>query len=606
MGHATIKKYRRKTMKNKSKGKKLHLKKNLKLRTKQKNAKKTQKRFRLKNKTKRMKRMKKTKKIKKMKGGEDEDETELLTFPDRKDDKYKKEDGKFDGAAYMKAIQAYNKQQAEAMHVENPTEDRVNIENIGEECTNVDPLNNSSNEFGQMKPKFLKFQFEGKPQIYCYNYEDIKQDLDNIGNICCVWKKTNPEAEDNEEGYGTSCIVRSTYDLLGNVCNYINDPMLYEINNPEAYTAEDDYLCVWRSLINIRTWISQKAVKEIYENKCNSHKGKFILKNPKRTLIGNLYNVFGVGMLHGQQPGEFIFDIKFELDNNNTTAESCTISTSTDFILDKRKLLTEYGKIYDQFWNDINVNNESYDPNDDSFASQSSISYEEQPASVSSVFSNMDTPPISPIGPTRRLFPNTPDSISMTNNILNSPDQDRRTLMNDSVTLDETSPWMNDDLQNVLRDIDTTRSHNDSQLPPIPLPLPYPIVSLPTNNSNPITESYVFLSPGSGLRPTSTRRGNTYEVGTAGNFRIGPLSAQNQSPQFEQPRNRRRIGNSGSLPTQIVSPVPQTVSPVPFNAQGFFNDSSDNSSGQIPATINNGSVFGEFDPFSPSTSPPRR
>ena len=166
MGHTTIKKYRRKTMKNKSEGKKLHLNQNLKLRTKQKNAKKTQKRFRLKNKplkskTKRMKN--KTKKMKKktktMKGGVDEVETELLTFPDRKEAKYKKEDGSFDGAAYMKAIQAYNKQQADAMHVEDPIEDREDrtgqTYTPNELCSNVDPSNNH-NEIGSMKPNYLK------------------------------------------------------------------------------------------------------------------------------------------------------------------------------------------------------------------------------------------------------------------------------------------------------------------------------------------------------------------------------------------------------------------------------------------------------------------
>jgi hypothetical protein len=584
MGHATIKKYRRKTMKNKNKGKKLHLKKNLKLRTKQKNAKKTQKRFRLKNKTKRVKKMKK---IKKMKGGDEDEVPKLLTFPDREDDKYKKKDGKFDGAAYMKAIQAYNKQQAEAMHVENPTEDRVNIENIGEECTNVDPSKNpNENEYGGLEPNFLKFQFEGKEQIYCYNYEDILKDLDNIGNICCVWKKTNPEAEDNEEGYGTSCIVRSTYDLLGNACNYINDPIFNEINNPEEHTAGDDYLCVWKSLINIRTWISQKAVKEIYENKCNSDKGKFILKNPKRTLIGNLYNVFGVGMLHGQQPGEFIFDIEFELDN--TTAESCTFSTSTDFILDKRKLLTEYGKIYDQFWNDINVNNESYDPNDDSFGSQSSQS------SVWN-FSNVETPPItpprttgtpieqmSPISPNRQLFDDTPNGtptrfISVREDIERTVEYIPYLVSNDRpLTMDDLSPWAG--IDEVLRDIDTARPHH----PPI---VSIPIVSIPTNATNDtpsVTDGFVYLSPGSSLRPISTRRGNTFDNNSSTPMVLTPPRSISSSSSNERvtnspihPTNRRMLfpptpGAPNNL-TSSAQPASQS-----WASQSWINDSPNN------------------------------
>ena len=591
MGHATIKKYRRKTMKNKSKGKKLHLKKNLKLRTKQKNAKKTQKRFRLKNKTKRMKKMKKIKKMKKMKGGDEQ----KLTFPDREDDKYKKEDGKFDGSAYMKAIQAYNKQQAEAMHVENPTEYRVNIENIGEECINVDPSNNYSNEFGEMETKFLKFKFEEKPdQIYCYNYEDILKDFENIDNICCVWKKTNPEAEDNAEGFGTSCIVRSTYDLLGNACNYINDPMLNEIPNREEVgtDGEDNYLCVWKSLINIRTWISQKAVKEIYDNKTNCDKGTFILKhqkdqegNPKRTLIGNLYNVFGVGMLHGQQPGEFIFDIEFKQDEN-TTSESCIFSTTTDFILNKRKLLTEYGIIYDQFWNDINVNNESYDQllndiNDDSFASQSSqssISYQEQPATTFDV-DYMETPPrttgtpieqMSPISPNRQLFEDTPNRfISVREDIERTEEYIPYLISNDRpLTMDDLSPWAG--LDEVFRDIDTTRAHHHP-----------PIVSIPTNATNntpSVTDGFVYLSPGSSLRPISTRRGNTFDNNSSSPMDISP-------PRSISSQSRAAPDEGDGVQPRILFPISN-------------RDATNDNPEQISSSTPDGSVFG-FPPSSP-------
>ena len=563
MGHTTIKKYRRKTMKNKSEGKKLHLKQNLKLRTKQKNAKKTQKRFRLKNKPlKRIKKMKnKTKKMKKktktMKGGV---ETELLTFPDRKDDKYKKTDGNFDGAAYMKAIQAYNKQQADAMHVEDPIVDRTGQTYMHNElCSNVDPSNNN-NEIGSMKPNYLKFKFKegGNDNIYCYNYEDIVTDLNNIGNICCVWAKTNPEAADNEEGYGTSCIVRNTYDLLGNVCNYINGDK--PLNNPESFTAGDDYLCVWKSLINARTWISQDAVKTILKNKSNCKKGTFILtqkQSNERTLIGNLYNVFGVGMLHGQQPGEFIFDIEFQLDNENE--KSCTFTT--DIILDKQKLLGEFDNIYNQFWNaplsDEDIRNMEESNLDNSWASEDTDTVLN--------FSNVETPPrntgtpveqMSPISPNRQLFSNSPEGSpfrSIREEIESNAAYSPYAISNDRPLTIEDLSWGG--LDSVFSDMDTTRSHH----PPI---VSIPIVSIPTNATNDtpsVTDGFVYLSPTASLRPVSDRRGNTFDnLSHSPTDRTPPRSISSQrsnahTPQILFPPTPDASNNSRSSPQQSAS-----------------------------------------------------
>jgi hypothetical protein len=569
MGHATIKKYRRKTMKNKSKGKKLHLKKNLKLRTKQKNGKKTQKRFRLKNKT---KRMKKTKKTKKMKGGEDGDEV-----PERKD--YKKEDGTFNAKAFMEAIQAYNKQQAEAMQVKDPTEPRENINIIGEECTNVDPSKNYVNELGGMKPNYLKFQFEGKKHIYCYNYEDIEQNLNTIGNICCVWKKKE-EAEFNEEGWGTSCVVRNTYDLLDNVCDYINGG---ELNNPEEHTAGDDYLCVWRSLINARTWISQDAVRTI--NTFKNKKGTFVLHNPKQTLIGNLYNVFGVGMLHGQQPGEMIFDISF-----NPVPENPTFTS--DEMLDKATLLTEYEKIYNQFWNSPPLLDNSFD----SFASYSTQSYEEQPEAIVNI-GNMITPPrnntgtpieqMSPISPNRQLFANSPGGTpnrSIREEIWDVSANRSYLIHNDlPLTMDDLSPWTG--IDQVFRDLDTTSSHSHR---------PLSIVSIPTNESNPTTDGFVYLSPGSSLIPHSEGmgivRGDTP-------MHIDELATGQQI--------RRRRGPISPIPfgdlDGLVSDDDNTILPSsPSVSRSLINPPPDNPNlpPPVPLPIDN------FPPRSPSTSPP--
>ena len=583
MGHTSIKKYRRKTRKNKSEGKKLHLKQNLKLRTKQKNAKKTQKRFRLKNKplkskTKRMKN--KTKKMKKktktMKGG-DEDETKLLTFPDRKDAIYKKADGKFDGAAYMKAIQAYNKQQADAMHVKDPIVDRTGQTYMHNElCSNVDPSNN--NEIGSMNSNYLKFQFkEGRNNnIYCYNYEDIVKDLNNIGNICCVWKKTNPGAADNEEGYGTSCIVRNTYDLLDNVCNYIN-MVDASLNNPESFTAGDDYLCVWKSLINARTWISQDAVKTILENKCNSDKGTFILtqKQPnERTLIGNLYNVFGVGMLHGQQPGEFIFDIEFQLDNENE--KSCTFTT--DIILDNTKLLGEFDNIYNQFWNAPLSDEEMLNVND---------------SGVSDTVFNMQTPPrnpitpveqMSPISPNRQLFSNSPGGSpfrSIRDEIESNAAYSPYVISNDRPLTIEDLSWGG--LDSVFSDMDTTRSH---YLPIVSIP----IVSIPTNATNDtpsVTDGFVYLSPTASLRPTSDRRGNTFDNNSTSPMDRTPPGRGTSSQRSDRTRTPHMLfpPTPGVLTSSAQSPSAQSPS-APGNRSLFNSDDEPSVFGFDPPSNN--------------------
>lgn len=488
MARATIKKYRRKTMKSKSKGKKLRLKKTLKLKPKRRNGKKTQKRFRLKNKKRNVKR-----------GGDDNGPPTRSRFTtyDGSGNKIK-----FDGPGFMKAIQDYNATKITNMQVENPTENKEPIyrSDTGS-CTNVDPSFSTVNELGKLDEKYLKFKFEGQDHIYCYNYCDLEGDLNNIGNICCVWKKTNPRAEDNSEGYGTSCVVKNTRNLLNNVCDYINGATSKLVTDGhESVDDINNYLCVWRSLINVRTWISHDAIKTI-----NTYKGKdgtFILKKKQndRMIIGNLYNVFGVGMLHGQHPGELIYNIDFE------PSVDSTIST-TDNILRKDDLLNDYDEIYNQFWNAPS------DPDlDDSFVLNDST---DSPISVfNTVYS---TPPrtrepnsmdMSPISPNRQLFGVSPDGtpipsiqqeLENSNNSINLINSS----FNTSLTFDTLSPsWIN--MEDVLRDLDTTESHYRTP----------PVVSIPTNGGQetPRTQGFVYLSPGSNLRPRSEQIGNTFDI----------------------------------------------------------------------------------------------
>ena len=167
MARATIKKYRRKTMKSKSKGKKLRLKKTLKLKPKRRNGKKTQKRFRLKNKKRNVK-----KNVKR--GGDDNGPPTRSRFTtyDGSGNKIN-----FDGPGFMKAIQEYNATKITNMQVENPEEYKVPpiYRSDTKDCTNVDPSFSTVNELGKLDDKYLKFKFEGHDHIYCLIIPILKE-----------------------------------------------------------------------------------------------------------------------------------------------------------------------------------------------------------------------------------------------------------------------------------------------------------------------------------------------------------------------------------------------------------------------------------------------
>jgi len=563
MGRSTIKKYRRKTMKNKSKGKKLHLKKNLKLKTKRRNVKKTQKRFQLKkNKTKRMK------KIKKMKGGDEP----MLTFPIR--DNYKKDDGKFNAVAYMNAIQNYNKQQVAAMNVEDPTEEKEGDVYVvdASSCTNVD-VSNNKNEMGGMEPDFLKFKFADTPHIYCYNFKDIKQDLNNIGNICCVWKKRDETAENNEEGWGTSCIVRNTYYLLRNVCDYINGGIELEKGEEVGTEGEDNYLCVWKSLINARTWISQDAIKKIDTNKCN--KGTFVLHyqkdargEKKRTLIGNLYNVFGVGMLHGQQPGEYIFDIDFVSDES-----TYNVCNTTDYILDSFTLLAHYEQIWRQFWIAPTLDDDEtidYVSDNDSFASPHGT-----PPNIFNI-GNTETPPGTPpyvsniSTPTRRLNFDTPLSPNRTPE--RTPGRSIRSEIEQSeyssYLIPNNHPLTIEDLNTVSMELETNESYHP------------PIVSIPNTDLNPQTDGFVYLSPG--LIPHSAQMGNTYDNNSQGPMDISELEVDDNTQENNQQRVNRNLNSEINAEAVGPGPFPDIPSSTSQDNTNNELDNNPNSSWIMP------------------------
>jgi hypothetical protein len=557
MARATIKKYRRKTMKSKSNGKKLRLKKTLKLKPKRRNIKKTQKCFRLKNKKRNVK-----KNVKR--GGDTNDgppSKSLFTTVDANGDK------KFDGPGFMKAIQDYNKKKISDMQVEDPDKYKVQIyrSDTGV-CTNVDPSFSDVNELGKLDEKYLKFKFEGQDHIYCYNYSDLEGDLNNIGNICCVWKKTNTNAPDNSEGYGTSCVVKNTRNLLNNVCDYINDTASkLETEGHEFVDDINNYLCVWRSLINVRTWISHDAIKTI--NNYKDKDGTFILKKKQndRMIIGNLYNVFGVGMLHGQKTGEMIYDIDFEpsVDNISTTYN----------ILKKDKLLNDYDEIYNQFWNAPS------DPDlDDSFVLNDST---DSPVSVFRTPDRTREPnsmDMSPISPNRQLFDDSPipsiqeelENSDNRMNIINSS-------FNTSLTFDTLSPsWIN--MEDVLQDLDTTGSHYRTP----------PVVSIPTNGSGetPTTDGFVYLSPGSNLRPRSAQIGNTFDILSD--------SPHGRSP----PRGRSRRVQDGRYRGPGPGPFPETP-PDDGNNSGDHRTPSrnGNNSGDHRTPSRNGNNSGGLPPF---------
>ena len=308
--------------------------------------------------------------------------------------------------AFFNAMRDFNTKQAEKYNSE-PTSTSEKMKTL-ENCENVQ--NNNDNEIGEIeKDKYVfkfKFQTDGttNDKIYCYSESQMKHSLNNLTNIQSKWSnKANIRDDDDideqeklrrQEGYGSECQITNPIDYFNNIFDDENEMKnIDEIDDSNNYRGRYLY---WNSLINGRTWISEEGVKVINDNR--GKPGYFVLKKQDhRTIIGNLFNVFGIGMIHGQKPGEFIHDIEFIPENNNTpTIKVCSL-------LNKYELTWKYSLLWSTYYDspvvdDLNASNldqsfngtnGAYDPYDDSFASSF---YPDDPGIAGQLFENEHSP----------------------------------------------------------------------------------------------------------------------------------------------------------------------------------------------------------------------
>lgn len=364
-------KYKKRTLKKHSK--KVHSKKQSK--NKRRNGKKTRKRH-----------------LKKKKGGEGGN-----TMPKKEDYQSNKD--------FFDAIQEFRRKQAEKFN-SGPTSTSKKMKTL-ETCENVQ--NNNDNEIGEIeKDEYVfkfKFQRDGttNDKIYCYSESQMKHSLNNLTNIQSKWSnKENIRDDDDideqerlrrQEGYGSECQIANPIDYFNNIFDDDNEMKnTDEIDDSNGYRGRYLY---WNSIINVRTWISEEGVKVINDNR--GKPGYFVLKKQdQQTIIGNLFNVFGIGMIHGQKPGEFIHDIEFIPENNDTpTIKVCSL-------LNKYELTWKYSLIWSTYYDsphvdDLDTSNldqsfdmGTYDPNDDSFAS--SIYLDDSRGIAGQLFENEHSP----------------------------------------------------------------------------------------------------------------------------------------------------------------------------------------------------------------------
>ena len=420
MARATIKKYRRKTMKSKSKGKKMKIKKTLKLKPKRRNGKKTQKRFRLKNKKRNVKR-----------GGEPGDELptkEEFTTYDASGNKIK-----FDGPGFFKAMQEFRRKQVKPESTDDNKGPDVGLTG----CENKQETRNNENEIGEItKDEYIfKFKFHDddvksgvahvgsvfSPRLtntYCYSESQLRQSLNNMSNVQTLWKnkkdlkdiKDIPENELAEEknrrleGYGKETSLNEPGEYFDQLINDNGEmvDLKGKMKNSQGEEIDFNGGIYWNSIINVRTWINEKGVKVLNDNRGKS--GYFKLKKQNsQTIIGNLFNVFGMSMLHGQEPGEYIYDIEFVPDDTKTEQKVCPL-------LNKYELIHKYDLQWDSYYAAYNnmpeeerlnmsLSGESgfinYDPMDDSFASAAQSMYsDDNPAYTTGIYGVTHSPSI--------------------------------------------------------------------------------------------------------------------------------------------------------------------------------------------------------------------
>ncbi len=229
---------------------------------------------------------------------------------------------------YMTAIQKFHKTRAETTFKPNSPENDGSLDPLDmpytNVCTNIVDKNKNRNELDDNivnNKNNIIFELDNK--YFCYDVETVRKIISNIDYIQVKWNmrpdvdKSTLSKEELENGYGREGVLQNmdefeTY-IKGNTfmadkvrrSDYIVVSGL-EDNKRLKYAKE---CLVWLFPMAGRVALSEFAVSLI-----NRYQAKNVIfklkKQPKQTIIGNLFNVFGVSMVHGHEPGEYVYDIE--------------------------------------------------------------------------------------------------------------------------------------------------------------------------------------------------------------------------------------------------------------------------------------------------------
>lgn len=255
---------------------------------------------------------------------------------------------------FFEAIQEYRRRQAEQLEPESTTNEGEIAEL--QQCENVEKHN--TNEIGEIERAEYVFKFKyanSDDKVYCYSESQMKRSINNISNIQCRWRNKEgihdnddiSEAERlrRQQGYGKESQINNFPEYIEKIIDDDNELKEYK----------DERQLFWNSIINMRTWINEEGIKILNDNRGKS--GYFILnKQPVQTIIGNIFNVFGMSMIHGHEPGEYIYDITFVPDNTkNTVDKVCSLINKYEIIYKSNLLWNTY------FVSSNNISNEDID-----------------------------------------------------------------------------------------------------------------------------------------------------------------------------------------------------------------------------------------------------
>ena len=276
---------------------------------------------------------------------------------------------------YMKDIQSYNASRAKVLvqtEEVSPSDENKNPvdKTYTQVCQNIVDENTNRNELDDLivqnqKQHNIIFELDGK--YYCYDLNTVRKIISDIQYIQVHWNMradVDPSTISEErlnQGTGREAMIQNNefdYYVKGNTFMSDEDgkaeyeQIISQASNERFKQAQE--CLVWLFPMSGRTALSESAVATL--NREHDSNVVFQLKKQsKRTVIGNLFNIFGVSMVHGHLPGEFVHDIEVkyrgDVDNHKGIQELAKHYRSPSSqklpLVDADGLIKQYNDKYD-------------------------------------------------------------------------------------------------------------------------------------------------------------------------------------------------------------------------------------------------------------------